>query len=130
MQVVANKIEGATSKSHSNDALNFDELVRRCLGRIELAERLLASFDTRVPVELAEIERCINEGDAASAARLTHQLKGAAANVSAGALHSAVSQMEESARSGDLTEATVRLADVRHAWDEFQQFKASLPRRN
>jgi two-component system, sensor histidine kinase and response regulator len=109
--------------------LNYAELVRRCMGRIELAERLLASFDSRVPAELAEIERCLEAGDAASATRLAHQLKGASANVSAGGLHSATSQMEESARSGDLEDAASRLNDVRQAWDEFQKFKSCLTHR-
>lgn len=30
--------------------LNYGQLVRRCMGRIELAERLLASFCQRFPV--------------------------------------------------------------------------------
>jgi HPt (histidine-containing phosphotransfer) domain-containing protein len=110
-------------------ALNFDELVRRCMGRIELAERLLSSFDQRFPVELAEIERCLLAGDAPTAARLSHQLKGASGNVSAVALHAVASQIEHAVRSGDLNDARSRLVDAHQAWDEYQSAKSSLSRR-
>jgi HPt (histidine-containing phosphotransfer) domain-containing protein len=117
------------TETREQTALNFDELVRRCMGRIELAERLLASFDQRFPVEIAEIERCLLAGDAASAARLTHQLKGASGNVSAVGLHAVTSQIEQSVRLGNLDDAQARLVDARQAWSEFQSAKASLPRR-
>src|SRR5438045_1571986 len=63
--------------------LDWELLVRRCLGRIDLAERLLKSFESRFPAELAQIEECLGNGNAADLARLVHQMKGAAANISA-----------------------------------------------
>src|SRR5687767_10019565 len=79
--------------------LDFAQLVHRCMGRIELAERLLASFESRFPVDLSQVEQCVREGDATKLARLVHQLKGSAANVSAPELHAVMSRMEEAVRA-------------------------------
>jgi HPt (histidine-containing phosphotransfer) domain-containing protein len=109
--------------------LDYAQLTRRCLGKIELVERLLASFESRFPEELSQIEQCLLEGDAPRLARLTHQLRGAAANVSAPSLQAVITGMEESARAGRLNDFEVRLADVRRAWDHFREYRSSLPGR-
>src|SRR5688572_6868838 len=82
--------------------VNFAQLTRRCMGKIEFDERLLASFETSFPAELTQIEQSLAEGDTTRLARLTHQLKGAAANVSAERLQAIFTGMDESARSGQL----------------------------
>jgi HPt (histidine-containing phosphotransfer) domain-containing protein len=108
--------------------LEFDELVRRCMGRIELVERLLASFEDRFPKELSQIEECLIAGDVERLTRLTHQLKGTAANVSAPVILAIATKMEESARARRLETVTTHLSDVRDAWEQFRAYKATLPR--
>jgi HPt (histidine-containing phosphotransfer) domain-containing protein len=108
--------------------LNYAQLVRRCMGKVELAERLLASFEQRFPQELAEIENCVSAFDGVKLTRLVHQLKGTAANVSADVLHAIVSRLEDSARNNHFDQVTAGLVDVRAAWAEFQNYKSSLPR--
>jgi HPt (histidine-containing phosphotransfer) domain-containing protein len=98
------------------------------MGNVALAERLLASFDERLPLELAEIERSLTTNDLARLARLTHQLKGTFANVSADALHAIAMRLEDSARAGRLDEVAARLLEVREGWHEFNRFKSLLPR--
>jgi HPt (histidine-containing phosphotransfer) domain-containing protein len=119
-----NESEGA-GKYGAGGELPFDlqELVRRCMGRIELAERLLASFESRFPADLEKVEACLAEGDTAKLARLVHQLKGAAANISAPELHVVMSRMEEAVRAERRDEAAERLAEARQAWDRFVGFQ-------
>lgn len=108
--------------------LDFDLLVRRCMGRIELVDRLLTSFEDRFPRELSQIEECLAAGDIERLTRLTHQLKGTAANVSAPRLLAIATKMEETARARQLEEFDGCLSDIRSAWDQFKEYKASLPR--
>jgi HPt (histidine-containing phosphotransfer) domain-containing protein len=105
--------------------LNFDQLVVRCMGRLELAERLLASFERRFPIEVSQIEKSLESGDLSAFVRLTHQLKGASANVSAPTLHSILKRIEEAGRVEQLEQIAAGLADLRGAWNEFQQYKTT-----
>ena len=119
-------IKPASRDVTADDApLNFDQLLMRCMGRIELAERLLASFERRFPLEVSQIEQCLETGDMQAFVRLTHQLKGASANVSAPALHSILKRIEEAGRVEQLEKIAAGLTDLRGAWDEFTQYKAT-----
>jgi HPt (histidine-containing phosphotransfer) domain-containing protein len=109
--------------------LDFAQLTRRCMGKIEFAERLLASFEERFPQGLSQIEQYLADGNTDDLARLTHQLKGAAANVSAPALQAIMTDLDDSARSGQLDVVVGRLPDVHRAWDRFKEVKSSLPSR-
>jgi HPt (histidine-containing phosphotransfer) domain-containing protein len=136
MATITNQSTGNTARVETNGTpivagelpLDLDQLVRRCMGRIELVDRLLASFEDRFPKELSQIEECLVTGDVEHLARLTHQLKGAAANVSASSLHAITTKMEESARAHQLDDVVTCLTDVRLAFDRFKVYKASIPR--
>lgn len=108
-----------------NPPLNFDQLVMRCMGRLELAQRLLASFERRFPIELSQIEQCLETGDLPAFVRQTHQLKGASANVSAPGLHAILKRIEDAGRVEQLDEIAAGLTDLRGAWNEFQLYKAA-----
>ncbi|MDX1944215.1 MAG: Hpt domain-containing protein [Pirellulaceae bacterium] len=119
----------APERAGANVPLDMNQLVYRCLGRIELAERLLASFESRFPDTLAQIEECRFTEDRENLARLVHQLKGSAANVSAPALHGVAMRIEDAIHAGD-AEAFAREINAAHAaWAEFTDFKqANYPR--
>lgn len=106
----------------AQDPVNLEQLVRRCMGRIELAERLLKSFETRFPEDLSKIEECLAQDDATGMSRLVHQLKGAAANISAPELYAILVRMELAVRGQQPEIAHNCLAEVHQAWDRFQQF--------
>jgi HPt (histidine-containing phosphotransfer) domain-containing protein len=103
--------------------LDLQQLVHRCMGRIDLAERLLNSFENRFPTDLAQVEQCLAEGDPAKLARICHQLKGAAANISAPQLHSVMSRMEQAVRDGQNDNANRCLHEAQEAWTKFRAFK-------
>ena len=110
--------------SHAEKPLDREQLIRRCLGRIELAERLLASFDSRFPDELSQIEACLQKDDPVQLARLVHQLKGAAANVSAPELHARLANVELAVRAEQSDAACVCLEEVHQAWDRYREFRS------
>jgi HPt (histidine-containing phosphotransfer) domain-containing protein len=110
---------------NANPPLNFDQLVMRCMGRLELAQRLLASFERRFPLELSQIEQSLETGDLPAFVRQAHQLKGASANVSAPGLHAILKRIEEAGRVEQLDRIAAGLAELRGAWNEFQQYKSN-----
>ena len=117
----------AAADAKSSMPLDLDQLVRRCMGRVDLAERLLASFQERLPVEVAQIQECLAAGDVTRLARLVHQFKGTTANVSAHELHGIAVRMEHAAQAGQCEIVTCCLTEVVQAWQRFQQFRQSQP---
>jgi HPt (histidine-containing phosphotransfer) domain-containing protein len=111
--------------SAADAPLDMEQLVRRCMGRIELAERLLKSFESRFPEELTQIEVCLEENDSTALSRLVHQLKGAAANISAPDLHAILTRMEHAVRSEQPEAARTCVEEVHEAWDRFLVFKST-----
>ncbi len=112
----------STMERIGRDPVDLEQLVRRCMGRIELAERLLKSFETRFPEDLTKIEECLAQDDATGMSRLVHQLKGAAANISAPELYAILTRMEQAVRGQQPDVANNCLEEVHQAWNRFQQF--------
>jgi HPt (histidine-containing phosphotransfer) domain-containing protein len=112
--------------ARADSPFDWEQLVRRCMGRIELAERLLNSFESRFPEDLSKIEEALLENDSAGLPRLVHQLKGAAANVSAPDLHSILARMEEAVRSAQRDIADECIDEIHVTWDRYVQSKSSV----
>lgn len=104
--------------------IGFDELAQRCLGSIALMERLLASFDRRFPPGVEEIADSLAAGDTARLVRCAHQLKGAAANMSAPTLKTLLERIEHAARAGDLSPITGYLGELEVEWQRYCQYRA------
>jgi HPt (histidine-containing phosphotransfer) domain-containing protein len=116
----------------SNDCapgdLPFDpgELLTRCMGSAALAQKLVTSFVTRVNDETAELERLLNTNQIEDFARKAHQLRGAAANISAHTLKrlfEGLERMGNDSRTADLPRC---LSDVRRERDRFIAFCETL----
>lgn len=106
--------------------LDLEQLRRRCMGSLDLVERLLASFERRFPPALLKIELYLSANDAPRLIQLAHQLKGAAANISALALHHLLQQMEVAAGEEELAAAAVWLSQLQCEWERFTHYKGSV----
>ena len=106
--------------------LDLEQLRRRCMGRLDLVDRLLASFESRFPVELLEIEQSLAAEDMPRLLQLVHQLKGASANISAPGLHRIIQSMEAAARANQLTTVADQLSQLQSEWERFTEFKGSV----
>jgi HPt (histidine-containing phosphotransfer) domain-containing protein len=96
-----------------------EDLLARCLGKIDLAERVLARFCSRFDVDLAELERAVRVEDTDQIARVAHRLKGASATVAATGLASGAARIEELARCGAMPEIPKRVEELRSEWTRF-----------
>ena len=84
----------------SGDPVDYPDLLRRCMGKTELAERLLRKLTQQADEDLQAIGKAVEQKDAAALAASAHRLKGASANVSATCLRQAAAEMEELGRNG------------------------------
>ena len=107
--------------SEAQLVFDVDDLMRRCLGNRDFAERILAMFQTRFDEDVHELERMLAAGDAESVAYLSHRLKGAAANAAAPTLKALAAEIEQLACAWSLDEVQRRLDDLRHEWDWFKE---------
>jgi len=112
--------------SESAAPLDLADLMERCLGHLELAERLLKSFESRFWPEVLQLEEALAAEDREQVSQVAHRLKGASANVSACALGQIMSLIEQASRCGRLHEVAQQLQRLPREWDNFTRFRASL----
>ncbi|MBN1911087.1 MAG: Hpt domain-containing protein [Pirellulales bacterium] len=99
--------------------LDREDLLTRCLGNIEFAQRILSRFRERCAEDLASLEQAAQAGDADTAATLAHRIKGSAGNASALSMQAVAAAIEQAARQGTLGSVQDDLRTLRHEWDQF-----------
>jgi len=99
--------------------LAVDELLERCMGNIEFAERVLSKFLLRFDDDLIELEKGLEAEDSEEIARVAHRLKGASANVGAHTLRDRAAGIETLARAGQTSEIRSGLKELRDEWFRF-----------
>ena len=93
--------------------IDFASLMHRCMGKKDLAGRLLQKFQAQADADLQELETAIREQDAPRLRLVAHRLKGAAANVSAGAVRNYAGRLETLGREVNLPPAADLLVLLR-----------------
>jgi HPt (histidine-containing phosphotransfer) domain-containing protein len=115
------------SQETIQNIINYEELLARCLGNVDIAEKVLSKFQDRFGVDLAELERGLDAGDPQAIALTAHRIKGASANVAAPALYEVAAGLEELGRSERLAEVPAGVAQLRGEWTRFVQSVSQLP---
>jgi HPt (histidine-containing phosphotransfer) domain-containing protein len=77
--------------------IDTEELLARCLGRIELMERIIDRFVGSSQAEIDSLEFALQSNDSQEIARLAHKLSGTAITVSAKSLATAAKALEQQA---------------------------------
>ncbi len=110
-----------------NDAIIFDkvEFMQRLLDDQELAKVIAEAFFDDMPKQMAKLKEYLAAGDASGVRRQAHTIKGASANMSAGQLRQAASEVEQCAATGDLENAGKLLPGVEK---EFERLKHEINR--
>ena len=93
--------------------LDARELMARCMGNLEFAQRILAKFQDRFDQDLAELEQALLAEDGAQIQSIAHRIKGASANVAAHGLRRLAGGIEELAHQRSISEIPSRLEDLR-----------------
>jgi signal transduction histidine kinase/CheY-like chemotaxis protein/HPt (histidine-containing phosphotransfer) domain-containing protein len=93
--------------------IDYPSLVRRCMGKQELAARLVNKLGEQANQDLRDMEHALAEREPGALAASAHRLKGAAANVSAEGLREAAAKLEAMGRNANLASAAEVLEQLR-----------------
>ena len=101
--------------------ITVDELMSRCMGELDFARNILQSFVESCPEQLEQIRLGIENGDAASLARMVHRLKGTAATVAARPLRQSLEELESLIRNESGSDAKALQQQLDVAVSEFEK---------
>jgi HPt (histidine-containing phosphotransfer) domain-containing protein len=101
--------------------VDLTALKARCLGNVDLVERVLKKFAAQLDGDLKELERALSVGDASTFAAVAHRIKGSSANIEARHLSANASLAERQALTNqvtDLPQCLQQLKQDRHELSE------------
>ncbi len=93
----------------------------RMMGDKDLAGEILDGFLADVPLQVCEMKKALDSGDAHSIRHQAHSLKGASGNVGAIALEQIALQVELAGKAGDLIKAGSLIPEIDHQLDIFKK---------
>ncbi len=117
-----------SSQHHAGDlvasppagVLDLKGLLKRLGDDQGLADEVMRVFLDDAPKKIRALDQAVTQGEANTAKRLAHTLKGASANVGANALNRIARAAEEAAASGNLDEVRRLLTPLQEEMDRVQ----------
>lgn len=106
------------SLDHLEGFIHVDDLVKRCMGNLDFATRILGMLNDRCEVDLAELEQAIQDYDPQRVAKVAHRLKGALANSGAYNLCQRAAAICENAPASTQEELAQQVTQLRTEWDD------------
>jgi HPt (histidine-containing phosphotransfer) domain-containing protein len=106
--------------------LDVDALLERCLGRIDLAERILQRFQTCLADDVKQLEAAVLTTNTEEIAHLAHRIKGASLAVSAYELTDCAKSLELSATAQRLDDIPAHLARLKQESSRFADVRAII----
>ena len=91
------------------------------MGDEDLARTISEGFLNDMPGQIARLKEYLKAGDAASAGRQAHTIKGAASNVGGEALRAVAFAMEKAGNAGDLGAVNARMDILEAAFDQLRR---------
>jgi len=104
----------------------YEALLERMLGDEALARSIVAGFLDAVPEQLEALAADIAAGQSDQAGAKAHKLKGAAANLEAGAFREVTAALEAAGRAGDSQRLRTLLPEARRQFALFQAAVAKV----
>ena len=102
-----------------SSVIDQQELMTRCLNRLDFAERMLTLFHDQFGEELNQLEQAFDDGNLASVGKIAHRLQGACANAAATGLQSRAAELRNAVNKGSRDETSQRLSDLQSEWQRF-----------
>lgn len=117
----SDQIKGGQGMPTEKAPFDGQELLTRCMGNRQFAERVLDKFLTRLEADVSELEQAIAEEDLTAVARVAHRIKGASANVAAHRLHECCAGLEQRALRQNVQHLAAELDALRAEQSRFAQ---------
>ncbi|MBI5095404.1 MAG: response regulator [Candidatus Hydrogenedentes bacterium] len=102
-------------------------MMARLLDDEDLARVVVKGFLDDIPQRIQALRDYLDTGDAKSAERQAHIIKGASANVGGEALRAAAFDLEKSAEAGNLADAKALMADLQAEFERLKNAIANQP---
>ena len=80
--------------------IEMSSLLRRCMGKPDLAQRLVRKFMSQTASDIVDLRQATGEGNVERVRMIAHRIKGSAANVSALRVRDSAGRLETFARGG------------------------------
>lgn len=100
-------------------SINLEDLFARCMGSLDLVERVLNAFEQRFEQDLAELEALAANSQLLQVRKTAHRMKGGAANVAAAALTRHLAEIEAQAETGQAERVGEAMKRLRREWKRF-----------
>jgi CheY-like chemotaxis protein len=101
-------------------ALDYDAVLHRCMGKRELANRMIRKFAVGLEEEVTRIKGYLNEQDWAQAAQEAHKVKGSAAAIEATELRACLANLERNLRQGMAIDVDLVAAELERTASDYQ----------
>lgn len=92
---------------------NMDQLLQSTCDDKELAAQVVGVFLSDIPVQLANLQKALDEDDVKTAERVAHSIKGASATVGGEALRLVALESEMLGKEGDIAGMRTRIDAIR-----------------
>ena len=102
-----------------SSVIDQQELMTRCLNRLDFAERMLSLFHNQFGEELNQLEQAFDDGNLVSVGKIAHRLQGACANAAATGLQSRAAELRNAVNKGSRDETSQRLTELQSEWEKF-----------
>jgi HPt (histidine-containing phosphotransfer) domain-containing protein len=113
---------------NTNEVFRREELLARCVGRLDFAERIIGKFVEHFERDIQHLEDSLVQGDLSAMVCTAHRMKGAAANVAAPALLAQTAEIEQSAKQERPEDLRANLSRLREEWKRFSLSVTCLSR--
>ena len=100
------------AKEKEKDVFDKADLFNRLMDDEDLAKEVIELFLDDIPPKLVAMKKAFNKSDAPLLRDLAHTVKGAAANIGAGAFRDCASRMEQAGKAGNLDKAASLLPQI------------------
>ncbi|MGA8145799.1 MAG: response regulator [Candidatus Acidiferrales bacterium] len=117
------------AKVPETSTFDIDTALKRVEGDRELLDEIVRIFSDECPKTMAEIQNAIRAADRPALERTAHSLKGAAANLCARDVTRRASELEQSARTGDLSQARVQFQSLENAVEKLLRELEAISRK-
>ncbi|MAT70489.1 MAG: hypothetical protein CMJ58_13305 [Planctomycetaceae bacterium] len=106
-----------SSNNAAAPPIEMDVLIDRCMGNLDLMQRVVTAFVDHFPDDLTALEEALQSGVGPDVAAIAHRMKGSASSVAANALAAEIAAVECAARTSDGSEELPTACRLREEWD-------------
>ena len=104
----------------TQDVLDYEGVVDRCMGKHALANRLIGKFLDNLDDEVARIKSLLEEQNWAEATQAAHKVKGAAATLEAKQLRACLHRLELDLRQGVPVDVSVVTSELNRTSGDYR----------